>query len=94
MEVKEDGYYIFGLSSDDGSKLYLNNQLLLDNDGHQDGSGIRSYILPLQTGFYPFRLEYFQKDGGRDLKLVYLTPSIVNTKKPVPIPFELQYSRD
>jgi len=94
MEVKEDGYYIFGLSSDDGSKFYLDNQLLLDNDGLHDSGSFKSYILPLQTGFYPFRLEYFQKDGGRDLKLVYLTPSIIDSKNPIPIPLELQYSRD
>jgi len=33
-------------------------------------------------------------DRGRDLKIVYLTPSIIDTKNPVSIPLELQYSRD
>jgi len=95
MEVKEDGYYIFGLDSDDGSKLYLNNQLVIDNDGlHGSSGGGKSYILPLQKGFYPFRLEYFQKDGGRALKLVYLTPSTINSKNPITIPLALQYSKN
>ena len=33
-------------------------------------------------------------DRGRDLKIVYLTLSIIDTKNPVSIPLELQYSRD
>ena len=94
MEVKEDGYYLFGLSSDDGSKFYLGNQLILDNDGLHDSNATKSYIIPLQKGFCPIRIEYFQKDGGRDLKLVYITPSTISTKNPVPIPFALQYSKN
>ncbi|MFI5138033.1 MAG: alpha/beta hydrolase-fold protein [Sphingobacteriales bacterium] len=93
MEIKEEGYYVFGLSSDDGSKFYLNDELILNDDGLHGSDAIKSYILPLQKGFYPFRLEYFQKDGGRDLKLVYITPSALSSKNPMPIPLELQYSR-
>lgn len=94
IEVKEDGYYIFGISSDDGSKFYLGNQLLLDDDGLHDNSANKSYILPLRKGFYPIRLEYFQKDGGSSLRLIYLTPGMLNTNHPSPtrIPQELQYS--
>ncbi|BAU52316.1 alpha/beta hydrolase-fold protein [Mucilaginibacter gotjawali] len=94
MEVKEEGYYLFGLASDDGSRFFINNQKLLDNDGLHDLSGLKSYIVPLQKGFYPIRLEYFQKDGGKDLKLIYLIPSTINTKHPTPIPLELQYSKE
>ncbi len=91
IEIREEGYYIFGLSSDDGSKLYFDNQLVMDNDGLHGNDVNKSYILPLRKGFYPIRLEYFQKDGGRDLKLIYLTPTIMNSKNPIPIPLELQY---
>ncbi|MGZ3753059.1 MAG: alpha/beta hydrolase-fold protein [Mucilaginibacter sp.] len=91
IEIKEDGYYVFGLDSDDGSRLYLGNQLLIDYDGLHGNGKARSYVLPLAKGLYPVRLEYFQKDGGRDLKLIYLLPG---SKQPhaVPIPFNLQYS--
>ncbi|HEY2580905.1 MAG TPA: alpha/beta hydrolase-fold protein [Mucilaginibacter sp.] len=92
IEVKEDGYYVFGLASDDGSKFYLNNQLLADDDGLHNSDNIKSYIVPLQKGFYPLRLEYFQKDGGRDLKLMYITPSMTRPQ-PITIPLELQYSK-
>ena len=94
IEIKEDGYYIFGLASDDGSKFYLNNQLLLDDDGLHDNSANKSYILPLRKGFYPIRMEYFQKGGGSSLRLIYLTPDMQAAEHPSPktIPYELQYS--
>ena len=93
IEIQQDGYYLFGLDSDDGSKLYLGNQLLIDYDGLHGSGKTQSYVLPLAKGFYPIRLEYFQKDGGRDLKLIYLLPG---SKQPHanPIPLELQYNRE
>ena len=90
MKVTDDGYYIFALDSDDGSKLFLNNKLLIDYDGLHDGSYPKSYILPLQKGFYPIRIEYFQKDGDRKLDLKYLVPPI-KLGQPVGIPLQLQY---
>jgi predicted alpha/beta superfamily hydrolase len=93
LKVKEEGYYIFALDSDDGSKFYLGNQLIIDYDGLHGTGDIKSYILPLTKGFYPVRIEYFQKDGGSDLKLQYLTPSIIKIPpQPISIPFALQYS--
>ncbi len=96
LEVKEDGYYAFALGSDDGSRFYLDNQLLMDNDGLHDASDNKSYILPLKRGFYFIRLEYFQKDGGSRLQFGYLTPGMMNTDHPNPIsiPQELQYSNE
>lgn len=93
FEIKQEGYYIFGMTSDDGSKVYLGNKLIIDLDGlHGDEIG-RSYIAPLKKGFYPLRIEYFQKDGGRKLELVYVTPDNIVKKKPTPIPYALQYGR-
>jgi predicted alpha/beta superfamily hydrolase len=91
VQIKEDGYYLFGLASDDGSKLYINNRLLIDHDGLHSNNSAKSYIVPLKRGFYPIRVEYFQKDGDYDLQLLYLTPGISDIKKLIPIPFELQY---
>ncbi|MBB6108146.1 Predicted hydrolase of the alpha/beta superfamily [Mucilaginibacter lappiensis] len=89
LEAKEDGYYIFILDSDKGSKLYLDNKLLMKWDGSYNQPC--TYILPLAKGFHALRLEYFHKYEGFKLKLSYLTPSILNTKKPIEIPLDLQY---
>jgi len=89
LEIKEEGYYIFVLDSDDGAKFYLKNKLLIDYDGSHTNNQSQTYLLPLKKGFYPLRLEYFQKEGRFDLRLRYLTPG---SKEPVPIPMEVQYS--
>ncbi|MGY0035507.1 PA14 domain-containing protein [Pedobacter sp. NJ-S-72] len=94
LEVKEDGYYLFMLNSDDGSKFYLSNQLLINHDDLHGDDNIKTYIIPLKKGFYPVREEYFQKDGGAMLNLEYLTPATIETMKSTPIPLALQYGKN
>jgi hypothetical protein len=79
------------MSSDDGSKVYLGDKLIIDLDGLHGDDLARSYIVPLKKGFYPLRIEYFQKEGGRKLELVYVTPDNIVKKRPTPIPYALQY---
>jgi predicted alpha/beta superfamily hydrolase len=92
LEVVTDGYYIFGLSSDDGAKLFLDDRLILDNDGLHAASETKSFVLPLQKGFYPFRLELFQKEGDCALNLVYLVPGTM-PPNPIMVPFKLLYHK-
>ncbi len=92
LEIKEDGYYVFAITSDDGSKFFLNNQLLIDFDGLHSADEPRTYIMPLKKGFYPVREEYFQKDGGRKLDLQWLTPSNMVPQKVSSIPWAQLYS--
>ncbi len=89
LEVKEDGYYTFGIDADDGAKLYLKNKLLIDYDGIHSSRFSQTFLVPLKKGFYPIRLEYFQKDKGMDLRVKYLIPG---SKEPIDIPKELLYS--
>jgi predicted alpha/beta superfamily hydrolase len=90
IEIQKNGYYIFVLDSDDGSKLFVGDKQLIVYDGlHGDGKP-KTYMLPLEKGFYPVRIEYFQKGGGAMLKLDYVVPDEV-PPRPVPVPFELQY---
>lgn len=91
IEIQKDGYYIFVLDSDDGSKLFLGGSLLIDHDGlHGDGKP-KTYLVPLEKGFYPVRMEHFQKGGGILLMLEYVLPDEARPR-PIPVPFELQYS--
>ena len=45
IQIESHGYYIFTLDSNDGSKLYLTDKLLINNDGLHDTGN--SKILPL-----------------------------------------------
>ncbi len=55
----EVGKYKFRLESDDGAKLYINNQLLIDNDGIHSMVA-KELEVDLPAGRLPLRLSYFQ----------------------------------
>ena len=88
FEIVKDGYYIFALVSKDGSKLFLGDKLILDNDGVHSAPSVQSFVLPLEKGFYPVRLEYFQKDEGGLLQLLYVDP---DSKNATGVPLRYQY---
>lgn len=90
IEIKENGYFIFLLDSDDGAKLYFNEKLIADNDGLHGMGDSKTYMLPLEAGFYPIKIEFFQRGGGAGLNLLYVKP---NSLEPVPVPFEVFYSK-
>lgn len=86
LESKEEGYYIFVLEAEKNAKLYLNDQLLVEQGG--------SYILPLQKGFYSLKVELKQgEENNPRLNVLYLTPSILQTRNPIELPLELQYAK-
>jgi predicted alpha/beta superfamily hydrolase len=90
MEATEEGYYIFILEADKGTKLYLGNRLLMTWDGGYTRRA-DSYIVPLQKGFYPVRIEYLHKKEDFKIRVGLLTPSRIDTKDPQPIPDAVQY---
>ena len=59
LAIDAPGVYHFGLYSDDGSKLYIDGRLVVDNDGVHAGTGKRGSIT-LETGMYPVEIQYFQ----------------------------------
>src|SRR5579862_8418217 len=57
--ITAPGMYTFSLLSDDGAKLYIDDQVVIDNDGlhpPQEKSG----ALDLAGGIHQIRLSYFQ----------------------------------
>ena len=90
IEIQKEGYYIFVLDSDDGAKLFLGDNLLIDYDGLHGNGKPKTYMVPLEKGFYPVRLEYFQQGGDAQLVLQYVLPG---EERPQPIPFERQYGK-
>jgi predicted alpha/beta superfamily hydrolase len=88
IEIDEDGYYIFATSTKNASRFYLGNKLIIDEDSIHPSEVTQSFIIPLEKGFYPVRLEYFQKDADPSLQLIYLKPGAEN---PAPVPYKHQY---
>jgi outer membrane protein OmpA-like peptidoglycan-associated protein len=59
LEISESGQYTWRLASDDGSKLWIDNQLAIDNDGvHGELSGESN--LALEKGLHKIKIWYFQ----------------------------------
>jgi hypothetical protein len=57
--IDKPGDYEFKVESDDGSKLYIDQKLLIDNDGDHP-SQARSSTVNLSGGIHAIRLSYFQ----------------------------------
>ena len=91
IEIKEDGYYMFLFDADKDSKLYVAGKQLMQWEGGYSRSTC-TYMLPLVKGFYPFKVEYLHKKEDFRLRYSWLTPSIMNTKDPRPIPLDAQYN--
>jgi hypothetical protein len=59
FKVKKAGHYTFRLLSDDGSKLYIDKKLVIDNDGVHSASS-RLGDLELNASRHSITLQYFQ----------------------------------
>ncbi|MGN6605035.1 MAG: PA14 domain-containing protein, partial [Ginsengibacter sp.] len=81
INVPADGQYTFYTTSDDGSKLYIDNQLVVDNDAIQPATE-RSGTIGLQAGFHTISVGYFQQLGDNVLSVSYQGPSV--TKQQIP----------
>jgi hypothetical protein len=57
--IEKPGLYGFELASDDGSRLYIDSQIVVDNDGIHP-LATRSGIVELGGGIHTIRVLYFQ----------------------------------
>jgi YVTN family beta-propeller protein len=75
VEVPADGLYTFFVNSDDGSKLFLGDSLLVSNDGSH-GALEKSGDAVLKAGKHRMKLLYFENTGDEVLGLSYQGPGI------------------
>jgi hypothetical protein len=68
LKVAENGVYSLSTESDDGSRLFVDGKLVVDNDGLHSSKEVKG-VVALAAGAHPIRVQYFQKGGGRDLKV-------------------------
>ena len=59
LKIDTPGIYTFELSSDDGSQLYINGKLVVDNDGIH-GTVSKQGSVKLDIGIHPVEIRYFQ----------------------------------
>ena len=68
IKIPSDGIYTFSVFSNDGSRLYIADQLIVDNDGAH-GAFEKEGGIALKTGFHKIELDYFQSGGGKKLQV-------------------------
>ena len=88
IEIPEDGVYHFYTVSDDGSRLSIDSQLVVDNDGLR-GRQEREGQMALQKGYHSIEVTYFERTGGSDLELKWGRDGV----KKVAIPMSVLYYR-
>lgn len=75
LQIDQAGTYKFYTNSDDGSKLYINDDLIVDNDGDH-GTIERAGSVELQQGLNKITVDYLNAGGGAWLDVFYKGPGI------------------
>ena len=86
IQITRDDLYTFYTQSDDGSKLWVDGTLLLDNDG-QHVPIEKSGRICLEKGMHHIRVEYFENIGDQDLTVLYESPVMEKKKIPARVLF-------
>ena len=73
--VPKEGIYTFYTKSNDGSRLYINNQQVVNNDGAH-GAIEKSGQIALSAGEYPILVKYFQQGGGKFFSVSWEGPDM------------------
>ena len=72
--MPEDGVYTFMTRSDDGSVLYIDNTLVVNNDGSHAAIPATGMVA-LQKGFHSYKLMYIEDYEGEHLSWAWQLPS-------------------
>jgi len=75
IRVEADGMYRFFTSSDDGSRLWIWEECIVNNDGNH-GNIERFGDIALKKGLHPIQVGYYQGGGGKELTVRYEGPGI------------------
>ncbi|HHT9136268.1 MAG TPA: flippase activity-associated protein Agl23 [Candidatus Wunengus sp. YC60] len=86
LSIAQKGVYQFATKSDDGSIVYIDGNLVVDND---DLHAVRhiSGVVSLDEGFHHVRVKYFDAGGGAVMEFLWTTPGGKETLVPAEVLF-------
>ena len=79
ISAPKAGKYTFSIASDDGSRIYLDNKLLINHDGLH-GMAEKNATVELSAGPHPIVVTYFDNGGGDGLSISWAGPGIKKQK--------------
>ncbi|WP_328653928.1 ricin-type beta-trefoil lectin domain protein [Micromonospora sp. NBC_00330] len=74
ITTTQAGSYTFRLSSDDGSKLSIDNAVVINHDGLHGATPPKEGTVTLTAGLHPLRIDHFERGGGQQITLEWKTP--------------------
>jgi len=75
LKVPVTGVYTLYLKSNDGAMLYIDDELVVDNDMFHRTLE-RSMRIGMKAGFHKIKVDYFQMGGRKDLEVSWEGPGI------------------
>lgn len=78
LNIPKDGIYKFYTYSDDGSVLYIDDQLIVDNDGSHSATRVDAKI-GLKAGYHKIKLKYFESYMGEHIEVGISSRDILET---------------
>ena len=82
IDIPEDGVWAFCTDSDDGSALYIDGTVVVNNDGSHSKTRVEGQI-PLEKGLHPYKLLYFEDYEGQELDWCWKAPGATDFS-PIP----------
>ena len=70
IQIDDPGLYTFYSSANDGSWLYIDNKLVVNNTG-DNYSGKQNGKITLNKGKFPIKVIYYENDGTESLHVAY-----------------------
>jgi len=89
IKAPKDGIYKFYLKSNDGSRLYIDGEELIENDANH-GAIEEPGQVALTAGLHKVLVKYFQCGGGKTLTVSWSGPGIEKQEIPVSVLFHVK----
>ncbi|MGI8922903.1 MAG: family 16 glycoside hydrolase [Fimbriimonadales bacterium] len=74
LNIQTAGEYEFRLTSDDGSRFMIRDEVIVDHDGLHSADPPKTGKFRLAAGEHPIEIEYFENTFDEALKLEWKTP--------------------
>ena len=81
IKIPKDGLYRFTLLSNDGAVLLIDKQIAVNMDGLHPAQD-KTNEIPLNAGYHPISLKYFQEGGKYALQVLWQGPGFTKEKIP------------
>ncbi|MBM2833759.1 MAG: hypothetical protein HW406_920 [Candidatus Brocadiaceae bacterium] len=83
IQISKNGIYKFATRSDDGSQVYINGRIIVDNGGrHPLRYGFGNILL--DKGLYHIKIIYFDSGGESAMELLWTSPEDIGKEYLIP----------